>query len=174
MPIAIPKEVKITYNNRHLVIKGIKGELSMDIDRYIDLDINDDVIVVSRQNERKPVKSMHGTTRSLIQSMIVGVSKGIRKELELVGVGYRVKLEGKKLNLSLGFSHPSIVNPVEGVEFAVEGQNKIIVTGIDKQLVGQVAASIRRLRPPEPYKGKGIRYVGEVIIKKAGKTAKSD
>jgi large subunit ribosomal protein L6 len=117
---------------------------------------------------------MHGTTRNLIHNMIKGVSEGFQKDLKLVGVGYRVKLEGKNLNLSLGLSHPVKVEAVAGIEFKVEGQNKLSVIGIDKQLVGQIAANIRRIRPPEPYKGKGIRYTDERIIKKAGKTGKAE
>lgn len=173
-PITIPEGIEISVDKNRVSVKGSKGELSLDLKKYVSLEISDNQVVVSRNEEHKHARAMHGTVRSLIANMIVGVSQGFKKELELVGIGYRVKKEGNNLSLSLGYSHPVIFEAVENVDLKVEGTNKIIVSGIDKHLVGQVAANIRALRPPEPYKGKGIRYSDEVVIKKAGKAGKAE
>jgi large subunit ribosomal protein L6 len=173
-PVTIPSGITVTQDKTLLVVKGPKGELSLKTKRTVGIEVTDGSIIVTRKAEHKRARAMHGTTRNLIHNMIKGVSEGFQKDLKLVGVGYRVKLEGKNLNLSLGLSHPVKVEAVAGIEFKVEGQNKLSVIGIDKQLVGQIAANIRRIRPPEPYKGKGIRYTDERIIKKAGKTGKAE
>jgi large subunit ribosomal protein L6 len=154
-------------------VKGPKGELMQPTLDHVTVKLQDGVLVVERKGDTKDERSAHGLTRTLIQNMVDGVTKGFRKSLELQGVGYRVAKAGEKLNLSLGYSHPVSFDPPKGVSFVVEGTTKIHVEGIDKQLVGQVAADIRKLRPPEPYKGKGIRYDGEVVKKKLGKAGKA-
>lgn len=169
-PIALPNGVEAKINGKHVAIKGTKGTLEMDVVEHIDVVVEDNNIVVSRENDIKSVRAAHGMTRAILNNMVVGVEKGFEKVLEITGVGYRAQLQGKKLVLSLGFSHPVEVDPPAGIEFVCESPIKIVVRGIDKQLVGQVASNIRGYRPPEPYKGKGIRYAGEYIIRKAGKT----
>jgi len=173
-PVSIPDGVTVSVEKRNIAVKGPKGELNFKISQNISVEVVDNEVIVTRSAEHKTVRAMHGTTRNLINNMIIGVSQGYKKELELVGVGYRVAAQGKDLKLSLGLSHPVIFKDVEGVTLKVEGQNKIIVEGIDKHLVGQVAANIRANRPPEPYKGKGIKYSDERIIKKAGKAGKAE
>ena len=173
-PITIPQGVMITIEKRKVIVKGPKGELSFPTKRGITVEQVENEIIVKRENEQKTVKALHGTTRSILSNLITGVTQGFKKDLDLVGVGYRVKAEGKNIVLSLGLSHPVKFEPIEGVELKVEGQNKITVEGIDKHKVGQVAANIRKIRPPEPYKGKGIKYSNEVIIKKAGKAGKAE
>lgn len=172
-PITIPSGVQITQDKHQITVKGPKGELSQSLDRTIELNIEDNTINISRVNNTKPAKAMHGLTRSILANLIVGVTDQWTKRLELVGTGYRAKMEGKNLSMSLGYSHPVIIEPAEGITFATEGQNIVIVTGSDKQLVGQTAANIRAKRPPEPYKGKGVRYENEVVRRKAGKAAKA-
>jgi large subunit ribosomal protein L6 len=174
LPINIPDGVTVTIDSHLVKVKGPKAELAVAFKPGIKVENKDNQVLVTRSNELKSVKSMHGAIRNLINNAIMGVTAGFTKNLELIGTGYRVKLEGKDLNLSLGFSHPVIIKAIDGIEFKVDGQNKIAVSGFDKQIVGQMAANIRAIRPPEPYKGKGIRYQGEVIIKKAGKTAKTE
>ena len=171
-PINIPNGVNVKLDKNKIIVEGPKGKLERDIHPKITVAIEGDQIVVKRADDTKLSKSLHGLFRSLINNMVEGVSKGFEKRLEIVGVGYRAQLKGKKLDLSLGYSHPVEVEPPAGIEFVVENPQKIVVKGIDKQLVGQVAANIRKLRKPEPYKGKGIRYEGEYILRKAGKSAK--
>jgi large subunit ribosomal protein L6 len=174
MPVAVPSGVNVTLDAGDVHVKGPKGELRQAIlTRVVDVRVEDGGVVVERKGEAKEHRSAHGLTRTLIANMVEGVSKGFRKSLEIQGVGYRVAKSGEKLNLSLGFSHPVVFEAPAGIALSVEGQNRIHVEGIDKQAVGQVAADIRRLRPPEPYKGKGIRYAGEHVRKKLGKAGKA-
>jgi len=168
-PIEIPKGVEVKLNGKHIEVKGPKGKLEFDIHPEINVRIEDNKIILERPSDKKIHKALHGTMRQIINNMIEGVTKGFSKELEIVGTGYRARMEGNKLVINVGFSHPVEILPPPGIQFEVEGQNIIRVKGIDKQLVGDVAAQIRRIRPPEPYKGKGIRYRGEVIRRKAGK-----
>ncbi|WP_352419134.1 50S ribosomal protein L6 [Proteiniborus sp.] len=172
-PITIPSgvEVKVDTNN-YVVVKGAKGKLEQQLDKEIKIDIEDNVIHLSRPTEQKRHKSLHGLTRSLLANMIEGVINGYTKSLEIVGTGYRAQKQGKKLVLTLGFSHPVEMEDPEGIEVEVPAATKIIVKGIDKQQVGNYAAVIRDLRRPEPYKGKGVRYEGEVVRRKEGKTGK--
>lgn len=172
-PIEIPAGVEVKISDKNLAeVKGPKGTLTEQLPRDMQIDINDNVIEVKRPTENKKHKSLHGLTRTLISNMVVGVTEGYAKKLEIVGVGYRAKKEGKKLVMNLGFSHQVIMEDPDGIETAVEGQNKITVSGISKQQVGNYAAVIRDWRKPEPYKGKGIKYEGEYIRRKAGKTGK--
>ena len=172
-PITIPNGVTVTVNGTHIVVDGLKGKQELDLPKGISLDINDNVIVVNRSNEEKQTKAFHGLVNRLIVNCIVGVTEGYTKKLELVGTGYRVKKQGSNLVVSAGFSHTVDVVAPDGITLDTEGDTKIIVSGISKQQVGQVAADIRKIRKPEPYKGKGIRYEGEVIRRKAGKAAKA-
>jgi large subunit ribosomal protein L6 len=171
-PIAIPSGVEAKIDGNVLTVKGPKGSLSREIHPSMIVEIGGQEITVSRPSDEKLHRSLHGTTRSVINNMVEGVSKGFERSLELVGVGYRAAKSGNKLTMSLGFSHPVEIVPEQGIEFDVPSQNKVIVKGIDKELVGSVAAKIRAIRPPEPYKGKGIKYEGERIIRKVGKTGK--
>ena len=168
-PIPVPQGVDVIFEGSLLRIKGPKGELSQDIDERIRLSIDDGTIIVSRIDESEKSKAFHGLTRSLIANMVEGVTNGFQKTLEIVGVGYRVELNGNVLHLNLGYSHPIEFALPEGIGANVEKQVKITIHGIDKQLVGEVAAKIRSLRRPEPYKGKGILYSGEKIRRKIGK-----
>lgn len=172
LPIDIPAGVKVAMSKNIVSVEGPKGKLEQDIHPKAEVVIEDNVITVKKVDETKLSRSVYGLTRTLINNMIIGVTQGYEKKLEILGVGYRVAQKGSNLDFALGFSHPVEVAPPAGIEFAVEGTTKITVKGIDKQLVGQIAANIRELRPPEPYKGKGIRYLGEYVIKKAGKTGK--
>ena len=172
-PIEIKSGVEISISESFVEVKGPKGSLSQKLPEGISVEKQEEILVVSRVNDLRETKALHGLIRSLIKNMVVGVTDGYQKELELVGVGYRAQAKGKNaLELQLGFSHPVKFSAPEGIEFDVPSQTEISITGIDKQVVGQVAADIRALKKPEPYKGKGIRYVGERIIRKAGKTAK--
>jgi large subunit ribosomal protein L6 len=173
LPVAIPSGVNVDVADGAVKVKGPKGELMQPILRHVTVKVQDGQLIVERTGEAKAQRAAHGLTRSLLYNMVQGVSKGYRKSLELQGVGYRVAKQGESLNLTLGYSHPVTFKAPKGVTFVVEGQNKIHVEGIDKQLVGQVAADIRKLRKPEPYKGKGIRYDGEVVKKKLGKAGKA-
>lgn len=173
LPITIPTSVTLTINDGVVNVKGPKGELSYTLKPKIKLEVTGDQLVITRTSEDKPVRALHGLTRALIANMVKGVSVGFTKNLELVGTGYRARLAGTKLILSLGYSHEIEFVPPKGVEIKVEGTNVIIVSGYDIQAVGQVAAVIRSYRKPEPYKGKGIRYAGEVVRRKAGKAAKA-
>lgn len=171
-PIDIPNGVEVKIDNKnHVVVKGPKGTLEQQLCKDMKIEINDNIITISRPTENKKHKSLHGLTRTLLSNMIIGVTEGYQKVLEIVGVGYRAQKQGKKLVLNLGFSHPVEMEDPEGIETTVEGNNKIIVKGIDKQQVGNYAAVIRDWRRPEPYKGKGIKYSDEKIRRKAGKTA---
>ena len=172
MPVVIPAGVTVDLKEgNHLTVKGPKGELQRDLSPEITIEVKDGEVVVTRPNDLKRIKALHGLTRSLIQNMVTGVNDGYTKVLEVNGVGYRAQKQGKKLVLSLGYSHPVEMDDPDGVESTVEG-NKITITGISKEKVGQYAANIRTKRPPEPYKGKGIKYEDEIIRRKVGKTAK--
>ena len=174
LPVALPAGVNVTVEADEVFVKGPKGEMRQRIlADVVEVRLDDGKVVVARKGDAKQHRSAHGLTRTLIANMVEGVSKGFRKSLEITGVGYRVAKSGERLNLSLGYSHPVAFEPPAGVALSVEGQNKIHVDGIDKQVVGQVAADIRRLRKPEPYKGKGIRYEGEYVRKKLGKAGKA-
>ncbi len=173
MPIAVPAGVTVDIaENNTVTVKGPKGELKRVLPAKMQITKDGDTITVSRPDDRKENRALHGLTRTLINNMIIGVNEGYQKVLEVNGVGYRAQKQGKKLTLSLGYSHPVEMEDPEGVEVTVDGQNLIIVKGIDKEKVGQYAAEIREKRPPEPYKGKGIKYDYEVIRRKAGKTGK--
>jgi large subunit ribosomal protein L6 len=174
LPVAVPSGVNVTLGQGEVHVKGPKGELhQLILSQVVDVKLEDGKVIVERKGDGKPHRSAHGLTRTLISNMVEGVSKGFRKSLEIQGVGYRVAKAGEKLNLSLGYSHPVVFEAPQGITLSIEGQNKIHVDGIDKQQVGQVAAKIRSLRAPEPYKGKGIRYEGEFIRKKLGKAGKA-
>ena len=173
MPIAIPAGVTVEIaENNHVTVKGPKGTLERTLPSEMDIKVEGSEVVVTRPNDLKKMKSLHGLTRTLINNMVVGVTDGYTKTLEVNGVGYRAQKSGKKLTLHLGYSHPVEMEDPEGIEVTVDGQNLIIVKGIDKEKVGQYAAEIREKRAPEPYKGKGIKYVDEVIRRKVGKTGK--
>ena len=172
-PVQIPAGVTVEKTGGHLLVNGTKGKLEFDINPTISVDITDGVISVKRKNEEKATKAIHGLTRALISNMINGVSDGWSKNLELVGVGFRAEGNGEKLTLNIGFSHPVEINAPEGISLEVRENTKITVSGIDKEKVGQMAAKIRDIKPPEPYKGKGIRYEGEYIRRKAGKAGKA-
>jgi large subunit ribosomal protein L6 len=174
LPVAVPSGVEVKVEAGEVMVSGPKGQLRQRVlSDIVDVRLTDGKVVVERKGDAKVHRSAHGLTRTLIANMVQGVSKGFRKSLEISGVGYRVAKSGERLNLSLGYSHPVSYEAPKGVALTVEGQNKIHVDGIDKQAVGQVAAEIRGLRKPEPYKGKGIRYAGERIRKKLGKAGKA-
>ena len=170
-PIGLPEGVEVKINKGTVEVTGPKGNLSGEVNQDIKLDIKDGQLTVSRPNDSKYYKSLHGLYRSLLNNMVEGVTKGFEKKLEIVGVGYKAEMSNDRLTLQLGYSHPIVFLPPEGVEVVVADPTNISVRGIDKHLVGQVAAKIRSFRPPEPYKGKGIKYVDEYIRRKAGKTA---
>ena len=172
MPVTIPSGVDVTINGREVTVTGPKGKLSLEVAEPIEVSKNDGVINVTRPNDEGNVRALHGLSRSLVANMVTGVTEGYHKTLEIVGVGYRVQAKGKDLEFSLGFSHPVLVTPPEGITFRVEAPTRFVVEGIDKQLVGETAARIRKLRKPDPYKGKGVRYEGEQIRRKVGKTGK--
>jgi large subunit ribosomal protein L6 len=171
-PIAIPGGVEIAVEGSRVSVKGPKGALDRTFHRDMRILIEDGSLRVERPSDDRSHRSLHGLTRSLIANMVEGVTNGFEKRLEIVGVGYRAALKGSDLELAVGFSHPVVFRPPSGIEFEVPAQNRIVVRGIDKQQVGEVAAEIRKVRKPEPYKGKGIRYEGEHVRKKAGKAAK--
>jgi large subunit ribosomal protein L6 len=173
LPIAVPSGVTITVTPDNVVtVKGPKGQLVKAMHKDINIALEDNAVVVTRPSDNKDHRALHGLTRALLNNMVTGVTQGYQKTLDLVGVGYRATLQGKKLVMNLGFSHPVEVEPREGVVFETPAANKVIVKGIDKELVGAVAADIRTWRKPEPYKGKGIKYDNEVIRRKEGKTGK--
>lgn len=171
-PITVPSGVDVTIAGRTVTVKGPKGTLSRDIPGDIVVRKEESTIVVERPNDERQNRALHGLSRTLVNNMIVGVTDGFSKELEIVGVGYRAEAQGQNLRLALGFSHPVTVPAPDGITFEIPQQTRVIVKGIDKELVGQVAANIRSIRKPEPYKGKGVRYLGERIVRKAGKTGK--
>ena len=170
-PIPIPDGVNVDIAPGHVSVKGPRGELAQDVSRDMALAIDEGVLTVSRPTDRGPHRALHGLTRSLVANMVEGVTDGFERRLEIQGVGYRARLQGRTLELSVGYSHPVAIDAPEGIEFEVPRPTEVIVRGIDKQLVGEIAARIRRVRPPEPYKGKGIRYAGEQVRRKVGKRA---
>ena len=173
LPVSVPAGVEVSINGNEVTVKGPKGELTRSFYSALTIEqAEDNSIVVTRPDDERESRAQHGLTRTLINNMVIGVSEGYSKTLELVGVGYRAAVKGDKLEMNLGFSHPVIVEKPEGINFECPDQAKIVVSGIDKQQVGQVAADIRKWRKPEPYKGKGILYQGEHIRRKEGKTAK--
>ncbi len=169
MPVAIPSGVKVTLAGHHIVVEGPKGKLERDFHPNMAVKVEDNVLTVERPTDNKEDRALHGLTRALINNMVVGVSTGFKKDMELVGVGYRAAKQGKNLVLTVGYSHPVEMEPLEGVEVDVPAPTKITISGADKEKVGAFAANVRSVRPPEPYKGKGIKYVDEVIKRKAGK-----
>ncbi len=171
-PVTIPSGVDVTISGRSVTVKGPRGELSLDVVPPIEVAESDGAINVTRPNDEGEIRALHGLSRSLIANMVTGVTEGYSKTLEIVGVGYRVQARGKDLEFSLGFSHPVPVTAPEGITLRVESPTRFVVEGIDKQRVGEVAANIRKLRKPDPYKGKGVRYQGEQIRRKVGKAGK--
>ena len=172
LPIDIPAEVTISVAGQDVAVKGPKGELSLTVARPIEVKVEEGQVVVTRPDDERASRSLHGLSRTLIANLIIGVTEGYEKSLEVVGTGYRVASKGSGVEFALGYSHSITVEPPAGISFEVEGTNKLTVKGIDKQAVGEVAANIRKLRKPEPYKGKGVRYAGEHIRRKVGKAGK--
>jgi large subunit ribosomal protein L6 len=172
LPITVPAGVDVKIDGQTVTVKGPKGTLSHTVIAPITVALEDGVVQVNRPDDERKTKAYHGLSRTLVNNLVEGVTKGYEKKLEIVGVGYRVALKGKNLEFALGFSHPVVVEPAEGISFAVESPTKFSVAGIDKQLVGETAANIRKIRKPEPYKGKGVRYAGENVRRKVGKTGK--
>jgi large subunit ribosomal protein L6 len=170
-PIEIPDGVEVDVKPGAVSVKGPKGELSQDVSRDMEVAIDDGTLTVSRPTDRGDHRALHGLTRSLINNMVLGVTDGFERRLEIQGVGYRANLKGKNLEMALGYSHPVSIEAPEGIEFEVPQPTEVVVRGIDKQLVGETAARIRKTRPPEPYKGKGVRYQGEHVARKVGKRA---
>ena len=171
-PINVPAGVEVKIDGNHISVKGPKGTLERDVEQQISMKLEGDILTISRDSDAKKSKELHGLTRSLINNMILGVQNEFTKELQINGVGYRVQKQGNNLNLTLGYSHPVLFEAPQGISFDVQNGNTIIVKGIDKELVGQVAAEIRTKRPPEVYRGKGIKYAEETIRRKVGKTGK--
>jgi large subunit ribosomal protein L6 len=171
-PIPIPDKVNITLSGLAVTVKGPKGELSRTLPDGVAVSQQENTLVVTPSNGSRRSRERHGLCRTLVANMVEGVSQGFTRKLEIIGVGYRAQVQGRKLVVSAGYSHPVEVNPPEGVSFTVEGTTQVMVSGADKELVGNEAAKIRAIRPPEPYKGKGIKYAGERILRKAGKTGK--
>ncbi len=169
VPIELPSGVEVAVKDRHVEVKGPKGTLGRTFDERVTVTVADGVVTVTRLDDERESRALHGLSRALLANMVHGVSTGYSKELQAVGVGYRAALRGKTLELQVGFSHPVNVDAPEGIDFEVPEPTRIIVSGIDNQLVGQVAADIRKIRPPEPYKGKGLRYSDEYVRRKAGK-----
>jgi large subunit ribosomal protein L6 len=172
LPIDIPSGVDITIDGQHVAVKGPKGELALTVKEPIEASKVENQVIVTRPDDERSSRSLHGLSRTLINNLIIGVTEGYQKELEIVGTGYRIASQGQGVEFQLGYSHPITVQPPEGITFTVEGNTKLVVSGIDKQAVGEVAANIRKLRKPEPYKGKGVRYAGENVRRKAGKAGK--
>lgn len=172
LPIDIPAGATVSVDGQNVAVKGPKGELTLVIAEPIQATVEDNQVLVSRPDDERSSRALHGLTRSLIANQIIGVTQGYSKGLEVVGTGYRVLAKGSDIEFALGFSHPVVVTPPAGISFTVEGNNKLTVHGISKQAVGEVAANIRKIRKPEPYKGKGVRYAGEVVRRKAGKSGK--
>ncbi len=171
MPVPVPKGVTATLSGTEFRAKGPLGEMSIGVPGGMAVEISGDVIHVKRSGESKQERSLHGLARSLVNAAVVGVSSGYSKTLEIIGVGYKAEVKGKSLVMTLGFSHPITVEPPPGITFTTPDPTHVVIKGVNKQMVGQVAANVRELRPPEPYKGKGVKYADEVIRRKAGKTA---
>ncbi|SDM10266.1 large subunit ribosomal protein L6 [Corynebacterium mycetoides] len=171
-PIAIPNGVETKIDGRNVEVKGPKGTLTLELPEPITASVEENEIVVSRPDDNRTSRALHGLSRSLVNNLVVGVTEGYKINMEIFGVGYRVQAKGKDLEFALGYSHPILIQAPEGITFAVDGNTKFSIEGIDKQQVGQIAANIRRLRKDDPYKGKGIRYAGEQIRRKVGKTGK--
>jgi large subunit ribosomal protein L6 len=172
LPIDIPSGVDVTVDGRDVTVKGPKGSLALTVAQPITVALEEGRVLVSRPDDERVSRSLHGLTRTLIANNIIGVTQGYTKGLEVVGTGYRVQARGANIEFALGFSHPVVVEPPAGISFTVEGNNRLTVSGIDKQAVGETAANIRKIRKPEPYKGKGVRYAGENVRRKAGKSGK--
>jgi large subunit ribosomal protein L6 len=172
LPIPVPAGVEVKIDGSTVSVKGPKGTLSLEVASPITVALEENNVVVTRPDDERNSRSLHGLTRTLISNQIVGVTDGFTKGLEIVGTGYRVTAKGSDIEFALGYSHPILVKAPEGITFTVEGNTKVSVSGIDKQAVGEVAANLRKLRKPEPYKGKGVRYAGEVVRRKAGKSGK--
>ncbi|AFZ13172.1 MAG TPA: 50S ribosomal protein L6 [Oculatellaceae cyanobacterium] len=171
-PINIPGKVTVAIEGQHVGVKGPKGELSRVLPAEVTVEQEGDTLVVKRRNESRPARQLHGLSRTLVANMVDGVSEGFQKRLEIQGVGYRAQVQGRNLILNVGYSKPVEITPPDGIQVAVENNTNVVVSGIDKEVVGNTAAKIRDIRPPEPYKGKGIRYAGEVVRRKAGKAGK--
>jgi large subunit ribosomal protein L6 len=165
-PIKVPAGVKINVSGQAVTVEGPKGKLSFNLSERVTLEKEGDVVNLKRPSDSKTDKALHGTSRAILNNMVVGVTKGFQKELEIRGVGYRGEQKGKSVSLLLGYSHPIVFDPPAGVSVKMDGNVKVVVDGIDRQAVGQVAATIRGFKPPEPYKGKGVRYMGEVVVQK--------
>lgn len=171
-PITIPAKVEVSIEGQHVAVKGPKGELSRTLPAEVILEKEGETLLVTRRDESRAARQRHGLCRTLVANMVDGVSQGFQRRLEIQGVGYRAQVQGRNLVLTVGYSHPVQINPPEGIQLAVENNTNVIVSGFDKEVVGNIAAQIRAVRPPEPYKGKGIRYAGEVVRRKAGKAGK--
>jgi large subunit ribosomal protein L6 len=171
-PISVPQKVTVTLDGQTVIVKGPKGELSRTLPAEVEVMQEGDTLTVNRRNESRAARQRHGLYRTLVANMVEGVSEGFQRKLEIQGVGYRAQIQGRNLNLIVGYSHPVLIEPPEGIQFAVENNTNILVSGIDKEIVGNIAAQVRAVRPPEPYKGKGIRYAGEFVRRKAGKAGK--
>lgn len=169
-PIPIPSKVTVTVEGQTVTVKGPKGELSRQLPGLIALEQEGETLMVKRQNESRPARQLHGLCRTLVANMVEGVSQGFQRRLEIQGVGYRAQVQGRNLVLNVGYSNPVQIEPPTGIQVAVENNTNVIVSGIDKEIVGNIAATIRAVRPPEPYKGKGIRYAGEAVRRKVGKS----
>ena len=172
LPITVPSKVTVTIDGHLVAVKGPKGELSRILSNEVTVELEGDTLLVKRRDESRPARQMHGLSRTLVANMVEGVSQGFQRRLEIQGVGYRAQVQGRTLTLNVGYSHPVNIEPPDGVTIAVETNTNVIVSGFNKEEVGNTAAKIRAVRPPEPYKGKGIRYAGEVVRRKAGKTGK--
>lgn len=171
-PIAIPNKVTVAIEGQRVAVKGPKGELARVLPAEVLVEQDGTTITVTRRNESRPARQRHGLCRTLVANMVEGVSQGFQRRLEIQGVGYRAQVQGRNLVMNMGYSHPVQIDPPEGVQLAVENNTNVVVSGIDKEVVGNIAAQIRAVRPPEVYKGKGIRYAGEVVRRKAGKAGK--
>ncbi len=171
-PIPVPPKVTVSIDGQNVAVKGPKGELSRALPEEVEIVQEDGVVIVKRRNESRIARQRHGLSRTLLANMVEGVSQGFQKKLEIQGVGYRAQVQGRNLSLNVGYSNPVQITPPEGIQVAVENNTNVIVSGIDKEVVGNVAATIRAVRPPEPYKGKGIRYSGEFVRRKVGKAGK--
>jgi large subunit ribosomal protein L6 len=171
-PIPIPQKVTVTITEQYVAVKGPKGELSRTLPGEVEVSQDGETLLVKRRNESRAARQRHGLCRTLVSNMVEGVSQGFQRRLEIQGVGYRAQVQGRNLVLNVGYSNPVQIEPPEGIQVAVENNTNVVVSGIDKEIVGNIAARIRAVRPPEPYKGKGIRYAGEMVRRKAGKTGK--